>query len=180
LNVRFYAKYWYLRSILRESPAVAPTRTVAASRQLDLARNGINLKFGERISGVTVTLAAGAASLRGIVTLAEGESLPPRLYLHLIPAEKENADDVLRFFATAVAADRKFAFNNLPPGRYWLVARQVADSEPQSDAELRAIEETDVRLKMRRAAEAAKTEVEFKPCQNVVDYQMPFKSSVKN
>ena len=180
LNVRLYAKYWYLRSILRESLAAVPTRTVAASRQIDLARNGINLKFGERISGVTVTLAAGAASLRGIVTLSEGESLPPRLYLNLVPAEKENAEDVLRFFTTAASADRKFAFNNLPPGRYWMLARQAADGEPQSDATLRATEESDARLKIRRAAEGAKNEIEFKPCQNLVDYQLPFKISVKN
>lgn len=180
VNVRFYAKYWYLRSILRENPATAPTRTAAASRPIDLARNGINLKFGERISGVTVTLGAGAASLRGIVKPAEGESLPARLYLHLVPAEKENADDVLRFFTTAVLADGKFAFNNLPPGRYWALARQVADSELQSDAAERAIEELDQRLKIRRAAEGAKNELEFKPCQNIVDYQLPFKISVKN
>lgn len=179
LNVRFYAKYWYLRSTLRDSPAPAPTRTVAAGRPIDLARNGINLKFGERISGVTVTLAAGAASLRGIVTGSEGESLPPRVYLHLVPAEKENADDVLRFFTTVVPADGKFTFNNLPPGRYWVLARQAADSEPQSDAE-RATEESDQRLKIRRAAEGAKNEIEFRPCQNIVDYKLPLKISVKN
>jgi hypothetical protein len=180
LNVRFYAKYWYLRSILRENPAAAATRTPAASRPIDLARNGINLKFGERINGVTVTLAAGAASLRGIVTLPEGESLPPRLYLHLVPAEKENAEDVLRFFTTAVPADGKFAFNNLAPGRYWVLARQAVDNEPLSDATLRTAEESDARLKIRRAAEGAKNEVEFKPCQNIVDYQLPFKTSVKD
>lgn len=179
LNVRFYAKYWYLRSILREGPAAAPTRALAANRQIDLARSGINLKFGERISGVAVTLAAGAASLRGIVTQSEG-GLPPRLYLHLVPAEKENADDVLRFFSTAVSADGKFAFNNLPPGRYWMLARQAGDNESQSDATLRATEESDARLKLRRAAEGAKNEVQFRPCQNIIDYQLPLKISVKN
>lgn len=181
LNTRFFAKYWYLRSITRETPAAQPARAVLANRQTDVARTGIALKFGERISGLMVTLAEGAASLRGAVKLAEGESVPAKLYLHLVPAEKENADDVLRFFTILVDADGTFAVNNLPPGRYWTLARIAADNEPQSDAKLRASDEADMRTRVRLAAETSKTAVEFKPCQNVIDYQLPFKSSsVKN
>ena len=66
-------------------------------------------------------------------------------------------------------------------GRYWTLARQAADTDPQSDAALRAFEEGETRLKIRRAAEATKDEVEFKPCQNVIDYRLAFKiSSPKN
>ena len=179
LNARFFAKYWFLRSMVRDNGALPP-RTATVNRQSDLARNGISLKFGERISGVTVTLAAGAASLRGAVKPGEGESLPAKLYVHLVPAEKENAEDVLRFFATAVQADGTFAFNNLPPGRYWALARQATDNEPQPDT-TSAIDEGEARAKIRRAAEAAKSEVEFKPCQNMIGYQVPLKiSSLKN
>jgi hypothetical protein len=180
LNVRFFAKYWYLRSIARDNPGTTPPKTGLSNRQTDIARSGVNLKFGERIGGVTITLAAGAASLRGIVKPVEGESVPAKLFLHLVPAEKESAEDVLRFFTTAVAADGTFALNNLPPGRYWALARQAVDAEPQFDAALRTSEEADMRLKIRRAAEAAKTELEFKPCQNVIDYKVQFRSSVKD
>jgi hypothetical protein len=181
LNARFFAKYWYVRSMIREIPGTIPARTGLINRQTDLARNGINVRFGERITGVTVTLAEGAASLRGVVKPTEGESLPARLSLRLVPAEKEKAEDVLRFFTTPVQADGIFALNNLPPGRYWILAQQTSDGEPQSDATLRALEENDTRLKIRRAAEAAKSEVEFKPCQNIIDYQLPIKvSSLKN
>ena len=180
LQTRFFAKYWYLRSIARQTPG-APSRAGVANRQADAARNGISLKSGERISGLTVTLAAGAASLRGTVKPAEGETLPARLFLQLAPAEKENAEDVLRFFTAPVNADGTFAFNNLPPGRYWTLARITADNDPQSDAKLRAPEEAETRAQIRRAAEAAKMAVELKPCQNVIDYQLPFKSvAVKN
>ena len=111
----------------------------------------------------------------------EGESLPARLSLYLVPLEKENGEDVLRFFRTVVQADGRFSVNNLPPGRYWALARSADESDPQSEATLRAVEESDTRLKIRRAAEADKNEVEFKPCQNVIDYQLSFKpTSVKN
>ena len=181
LNASFFAKYWYLRSMIREAPGAPLARTGPVNRQADVARNGITLKFGERITGVSITLAAGAASLRGRVKQTEGESLPARLSLYLVPVEKENAEDVLRFFRTAVQADGRFSVNNLPPGRYWALARSADESDPQSEATLRAVEEGDTRLKIRRAAEADKNEVDFKPCQNVIDYQLSFTpSSVKN
>lgn len=183
LNVRFFAKYWYLRSISREVAAAQPAAGKAglANRQTDAARNGISLKFGERISGLTVKLAGGAASLRGAMKLAEGESIPAKLHLQLVPSEKEDAENVLRFFTTPVNADGTFAVNNLPPGRYWVLARVAADNEPQSDSKLRAPGEADTRAQIRRTAESAKTMIEFRPCQNVIDYQLPLRlASPKN
>jgi len=177
LQVRLFAKYWFLRSIVRQVPGAPPPRGGAANRPNDAARNGINLKSGERVSGVIVTLSAGAASLRGVVKPGVGESLPERLYLHLVPTEKENAEDVLRFFVAPVNADGTFALNNLPPGRYWALARVVGDDALLSDPKLRAPEQADARSQVRRAAETANQAIEFKPCQNVIDYQLPFKVS---
>lgn len=181
LNARFFAKYWYLRSIVQQVPESLPLGAKAANRQTDLARNGLMLRFGERVSGVTVTLAAGAASLRGAVKPATGESVPAKLYVRLVPAEKESADDVLRFFTAPVQADGSFAVNNLPPGRYWAVAQSLTGNEPQFDGKLRTPEGADTRTKIRRVAETANTQMELKPCQNMVDYQLPLRSlSSKN
>ena len=184
LNVRFFAKYWYLRSMTREATAVRPAagrRTAAKTARQWTRRETINLKFGERVSGLTVTLAEGAASFRGSIKPGEGEGVPTKLYAYLIPAEKESAEDVLRFFATPVDATGTFAFNNMAPGRYWALARVAADNEPLSDSSLRAPGEADTRAQIRRAAETANSAVEFKPCQNVIDYQLPLKiSALKN
>lgn len=175
LSVRFFAKYWYLRSMVRETAAVPPALGRAGvSKKTDVARNGISLKFGERVSGVTITLAEGAASLRGSIKTGEAESVPPKLYLNLVPAEKESAEDVLRFFTAPVPADGKFAVNNVPPGRYWVLARVSAGDEAQFDSKLRAPEEADTRAQLRRDAEAAKTSLELKPCQNLSNYELPF------
>ena len=181
LNARFFAKYWYLRLITRETSAALPAKAGLANRPTDVARTGIALKIGERVSGLTVTLAEGAASFRGSIKPGEGEGVPTKLYAYLIPAEKESAEDVLRFFATPVDATGTFAFNNMAPGRYWALARVAADNEPLSDSSLRAPEEADTRAQIRRAAETANSAVEFKPCQNVIDYQLPLKiSALKN
>jgi hypothetical protein len=177
LDARYSAKYWYLKSIAQStlsSPAVNG-RSAPVNRQVDVARNWINLKQGERLSGLTVTLAEGAGSLHGSVKLAEGERITPQLYLHLVPSEKDNAEDVLRYFATAVNADGTFALGNLSPGRYWVLARVGADSEIKWASKLRLPDESQMRTKLRKEAEAARTEIEFKPCQNITDYQLSLK-----
>ena len=98
------------------------------------------------------------------------------MFAYLVPAEPEKAQDVLRFFASQVVADGTFALNNLPPGRYWTIATPAQENEVNILSKLRLPDETEARTKLRRDAEAAKTEIEFKPCQNVADYQLPFKS----
>jgi carboxypeptidase family protein len=174
LNVHFFAKYWYLRSIARQAPAaqVATGGIGPGGRQMAVARSSVPLKFGEHITRMTITLAEGAASLRGKIDLAAGENLPAGLYVHLVPAEKENAEDALRFFSSAVNSEGTFAFTNLPPGHYWALARVVSEKESQLDSKLRAPEAMDTSAQLRRTAETAKTQIEFKPCQNVVDYQL--------
>jgi len=176
LGLRFFARYWYLRSITRDAPAAATSSAkTKAIRRTDLARDGLELKFGEGPKDVTFTLTEGAGSLRGTIKLGAGEAVPPRLYVHLVPAEKENAEDVLRFFSDQVEADGTFALNNLPPGRYWTVARISGADESQLETRTRAPGESGLRTQIRSAAEAVKTELEFKPCQNVIDYPLPFK-----
>ena len=179
LNVRFFAKYWYLRRIERNPPVDRAAKIANAGRQNDLARNGFQLKFGDRLNDIAVLLAEGAGSIRGTVKLAADDRVPAKLYVHLVPAEKESTEDVLRFFTALVETDGKFTLNNMPPGRYWVVARLSLNSEPQSDAKLRAPDEADTRLQILREAEANKTELQLKPCQNVVDYQLPFRISAE-
>jgi hypothetical protein len=137
----------------------------------------VNLKLGERLTGLTITLAEGAASLRGRITVAESEKFPPELFVYLIPAEKEQAENVLRFFTAAVTADGSFSLGNLPPGRYWAITRAGAENRWPNSFKLRMPDEADNRVKLRRDAELAKTSIELKPCQNLLDYQLPFESS---
>ncbi len=176
INTRFFAKYWFLKSISREvtQTQLATQRSGSAPRQSDLARLDVSLKPGERVTGVTVTLSEGAASLAGAIKLEPGQSVAPKLYLHLVPAEKEDAENALRFFAAGIRSDATFSLTNLPPGRYWVLARIAAESESLLESRVRLSEESELRLKLRRLAEAGKTAVEFKPCQNTADYSLSF------
>ena len=175
MTTRFFARYWYLLSITLPGATPQPpsSRAATGNRTADVARNWVNLKYGDRVSNLTITLAEGAASLRGNIKHGESEPVPPRLYLHLVPAEKEKAEEVLRFFATPIDNAGAFVVVNLPPGRYWLLVRTAGDNESTVPARLRLPDAAAQRAKLRAEAEAAKREIEFKPCQNVTGYQLP-------
>ena len=154
---QFSAKEWYLRSI-----------SFAAS---DAMKKWTRVKPGDRLSGLTVTLAEGAASLSGEIVAGEGETVPEKLVVYLAPVEREKADDVLRFYA-ALVSKGKVELTNVAPGRYWVLAQPAIDDAASPLTKLRLPDEVETRLRLRRAAEAAKTEIELKPCQRVVDFRI--------
>jgi hypothetical protein len=126
---------------------------------------------------MTVTLSAGAGSLQGQIKLNEGETLPGRLYVYLVPVEREKEQDVLRFFAAPVSTERKIAINHIAPGRYWIVAHPALEGATATLTRLRLPDEKEIRAKLRRDAEQTQIEIEFKPCQNVTDYELQLRPS---
>ena len=159
---------WYIRSITLPGPA---------NTTRDVGREGLTLNLGERISGLMITVAEGSAHLQGqVIPDKEGTRLPPRLYVHAVPAEPSQADDVLRFAQALVRPDGRFTLEDLAPGRYWLIARPA----PEGFSPLRtAAWETDERVKLRREAQAAKVELELQPCQRLNAYTLRYTPSDK-
>jgi hypothetical protein len=169
---RLFAKYWYLQSITL--PASTASGSTQPSKSVDAVANWTTLRQGERVSGMVVTLAEGAGSLQGRLTLNEGEKLPGRLYIYLVPVEREKEQDVLRLLAAPIA-DGQFTVNHIPPGRYWITTRPALEGAIPTLTRLRLPDEKETRTSLRRDAEAEKLEIEVKPCQNVTDYQLALK-----
>jgi uncharacterized protein (DUF2141 family) len=159
---RFYARYWYLQSI-----AIA-----AKPQKIDAAANWTTVKSGEQLANLTITLAEGAASIRGRLAVADGTAASPGTVVYLVSSEPDKAEDVLRFFVTDIASDGTFALNNLPPGKYLVFTQTNVDAQIATAAKLRQPEAAAARTKLRRTAESQKTEIELKPCQNLADYQL--------
>jgi hypothetical protein len=162
---RFYARYWYLQSITMNTTAPKP-------QKIDAAANWTSVKPGDQLTALTITLAEGAASIRGRLALAEGATPPAGMDVFLIPAEPDKADDVLRFFVADIASDGSFTFNSLPPGKYLALTQTNVDGQIATLTKLRQPEAAPARTKLRRASESQKTEIELKPCQNLADYQL--------
>src|SRR5262245_21159351 len=155
---------WFVRAITQ--PA-----TGAAKKQVDAFRNGVAVKAGEKLSGIELVIAEGAASLNGrVVPAKEGSKLPSRLRIHLIPDEVSAADEVLRYAETAVGPDGGFGFKHIAPGKYLLYARQTSEKEVSNDRSRPAAWDAVEREKIRREAAAANNEIELKACERVKDH----------
>lgn len=177
-SAQFYAKYWYLESITLPSASASASATTSATASAsatakanvtDAASKWTALKLGDRITGLDVKLAEGAASLRGRIAVQSGESLPAGMLFYLVPAEREKTGDALHFYASRINDDGTFTLNNLAPGRYWSIARTPADNE--LPAKLSRPDQSESRLRIRREAELAKHELELKPCENKTDFE---------
>jgi hypothetical protein len=168
IGMRLPDENYYLKATA--TPASVPARRGAPAAVNNVSRNGLALKQGEKVADVTVTVVEGAASLRGKVAPEKaGAQLPERLRAHLIPAEPNAADDVLRYAEAMVRAGGAFALVNLAPGKYWLMARAAPDDEPSDRPVTPTAWDANERAKLRKEAEAMKIEIELKPCQRVKD-----------
>jgi hypothetical protein len=156
---------WYINSIALSSSA--------HSGPADLAREGVTIKSGERVTGLTVAIREDAASVRGSILFPKERSkLPSGLRVHLVPAEPYQKDNALRFFEAAVKDDSTFQFLNIAPGRYWMIARPI---DGTSDEQVRPPAwNRETRIKLLRDAETAKNAIELKPCQNLSDRALPY------
>jgi hypothetical protein len=172
LEVKLPSESWYVRAI--DLPgAAAPNAAqpqATASAKTNAWPGVVTLKSGQQLSGATIMIGQDAAGLRGKVTTSgEATTIPVGARVHLVPAEREQTDNLLRYSETLVHRDGTFAFTNLAPGRYFVLARVGPATEPDTPS-LPLAQNPATRASLRRNAEAANAIVELKPCQRVVDH----------
>lgn len=164
-GVRLPGGPWYLQSIA----FVPPT---PAGKPNDVTRTWTTIKPGDQLSGLTFTIVRGAAVVSGEITLAEGQTLPDKLSVYLVPAEVVQAEEPLRYFAVPVTTAGKFWLGNVAPGRYWLLAQPGTDDTRQELSKLRLPDAAETRSSLRHAAEQKNTEIVLNPCQEVT-FRLP-------
>ncbi|HWC76089.1 MAG TPA: hypothetical protein VG778_01440, partial [Blastocatellia bacterium] len=159
---------WYVRSI-----TLPGTSQEAAG--IDVTKEGFNVASGQRISNLGITVAQGAAGLSGrVVPASERAKLPSGLLVHLLPADRESADQRLRFAEARVDVDGTFSLPNLAPGRYFILARSIPEDE-WMEGTLRAVaSDSEGRMKLYREGEAANVVVELRQCERAVDYTLKY------
>jgi hypothetical protein len=142
----------------------------------NIPRDGIALKSGDKVTGLTITITEGGARLRGRIAVAEGQSLPPGLRVFVVPAERDSAENVLRFFEASAASDGSFAIGNIAPGKYLIIARPVEGSDPGTIKSIK--QDPTFRSKVLKEAEALKKEISFKPCEQAKDFELPWPAAL--
>jgi hypothetical protein len=157
------ASGWFVRSVQFDRNAAA-----------NVSRDGVSLKSGDHISGLTVTFAEGAAKIKGHLSAGEGQALPSKLRVYLVPEEREAAGNLYRYYETAAERDGSFTLDNVAPGRYLMLARRPEENEMGITKFVR-LDET-LRTTVLKAAEAQKKATAFKPCEQVADFDLPYLS----
>jgi Carboxypeptidase regulatory-like domain len=160
---------WYIRAIHQSA-------TGTAKKKIDASHSGIAVKTGEKISGIEVVIAEGAATLRGNVAPSNEEQATTglqgqsRFRVHMIPAESSSADNILRYYEMITSKDGSFDFKHIAPGKYLMIARPVSENESIEIQPRRPAWDAIERSKLRREAERSRHEIELQPCQRVKDY----------
>ncbi|MBI3653461.1 MAG: carboxypeptidase regulatory-like domain-containing protein [Acidobacteria bacterium] len=154
-----------------------PLPEEAATALRDVARSGFVVKLGDTLENVLITAAEGAASLRGhLKAEKDGQALPPRLRIFLVPAEADRTDEVLRYFETDMQRDGTFAISNVAPGRYFLLTRLV--NEQTLDELSRPVAwDSELRMLLHSEAEAKNIVLDLQPCQRLNDYVIRYASA---
>ncbi len=140
------------------------TTAKSAAVPLNPNKTGLQLKAGENLKDVFVKMAEGAASVSGRLTAASN-----KLRIHLIPAEKDAGDDVLRYAEVVTNSGGTFRFSHVAPGSYWLLAKpidsQISEELPASPIAWDAA----LRIKFRREAELNNQKIDLTLCQQLND-----------
>lgn len=167
IETRLPTEDWFVRSMTKSGPP--------ASKQNDVAAGGIAITASQRVTDLTVTLAEGAAVLRGkLIPASEGARLPGPLQVHIVPAEPESADDATRFAEVRADSEGGFSLTNLAPGRYYLQARIVPEVQLMERNPQPLAWDAVSRTKLRREAQAANVVIELQRCQRVTEYVLKY------
>lgn len=173
---------WYVRDARLSGPRAPASSQVrdSAVAKGDSAGNGLSLQSGQRVEGLSVFVAAGAARIGGrVISAKEDEPLPADLHLHLVPAEPASSGEVLRFYETPVQPDGTFAISNVAPGHYRVVTRVKAPevSLDEMSTSRPVAWDAAARAKLIKDAESANLSIELKPCQRIDDYVLGYSPS---
>jgi len=172
LEIQLPTEQLFVKSIVL--PAATPN-----GKPLDAAKSGVALKSGEKLKELVVTLSEGASGLRGKV-VTEGDKPPStKMRVHLVPAEAEAADEVLRYFEADIAADGGFSLANVAPGKYWLVARELSDEEQTETDHKPLAWDAGGRVGLRFEGEASKKIITLAQCQRVDNFVLNYAPLIK-
>ena len=161
LEVNLPSDNWYVKTV-----------ALGASAN-DAVTKGMAVKAGEKIENLLITIAEGAGAISGkLVAASETEKLPSRVRVLAVPAERERADDLLRYAQVEAQGDGSFALANLAPGKYWLVSREVGADEANDLSPRPVYWEAAGRLALRQEAEAANVSMDLAVCQQVREHRL--------
>ncbi|MFN0119088.1 MAG: hypothetical protein ACKV2V_01150 [Blastocatellia bacterium] len=96
--------------------------------------------------------------------------------MHLIPREKEQANDLLRYAEARVSGGGQFELTNLAPGSYYALALPAPREKSGAKTVAPAAWDDAARAKLRAQAEATNVVIEPGLCQRMVEQKVVYVS----
>ncbi|HEY6330382.1 MAG TPA: carboxypeptidase-like regulatory domain-containing protein [Blastocatellia bacterium] len=189
LELNMPGESWYVSSIQRTGDAAqdqaaprtktAPADSAAALPQKKATENGgvIELKAGEKVTDLVVTVSEGAAMLKGQVktSTAKGAAKAPPassgpLRVYLVPDDPDRAKNPLCFLESPVSSkDGSFEIHRVPPGKYKAVAQPDPLEKDKPGPVRRASWDPALRKRLIDSAAKLTDVIELKTCGNITD-----------
>jgi hypothetical protein len=159
----------YVKSISWSGAFDGSPEAPSSEKALDIANDGLRIKPGGDVKDLLVTMASGAASIRGKL-ISGGERLP-KVRINLVPAEVVYANAISRYAEATVSEDGSFVFTNIIPGHYFVTTSNVENADAPGTSWRLAWDSTS-RAQLRKAAEARRTSIELRPCDRITDFHV--------
>lgn len=163
LSLYMANKNWYLDAITRGDEKTAP-------QNIENLNNGIAVKEGNSIKNLNVKIAEGAGRVEGDINKENTKNIPA-LVVHLVPVDKNLADNLLRYYQVDVDISGHFQLENIAPGKYWAIAipKEIStkknDNSTINDSQM--VWDDQKRTALRKAAETTNNEIEINLFQSV-------------
>lgn len=165
LTMQFADETFYINTITQ-----APAKNLKGP--LENYNNGVPVRIGGANANCLVKLTNGAATIQGHI---KSETKTPSLVAYLVPFDKRESENALRYYQAPVANNGSFHFGNLAPGKYWLCAEPVETMQLENSSIKPPKSWTpDGRAALRRLAETTNNALELSRCQLVKDLELPY------
>jgi hypothetical protein len=159
-------------------PAVSGASAIKPHIANDPNNGILTIRSGEVLRGVSVLVGQNASGLRGkIIPSTDGAQISAGLRIYLLPAEREQTENLLRFYEGAPERTGGFYFLNLAPGKYLIVTRVLPRQESGQPKAPQIAFDVGARTKLRKEAEESNNIVELRPCQRVSDFVLKLKAT---
>lgn len=134
-------------------------KSISAPKLGEIERKGVEIKHGEKVTGLVMTIARDGAQLSGKAT---GSG---RKRIFLVPVDSAQSDIVHKYFQSVTGSEGVFSIRNIAPGEYFLYASDYVDSSEHPVVNYQFDDKS--RARLREMASQFGTRVKLTPCQSL-------------
>ncbi|HLG14926.1 MAG TPA: carboxypeptidase-like regulatory domain-containing protein [Blastocatellia bacterium] len=173
ITIAVPTEQWFTKTISITAAPVAQHKSGTDSVEAGPLASSIRIQSGGDVY-MNISVAEGAARLSGRVGQTNGQA-SAGMSVYLVPLDRKDVDNPLRFVRTDARLDGTFAFDGIAPGKYSIFAHRVgAETASDSASSYPSPWNAAGRAFLRSEAKRSRTTVELQSCQTTPDYVVQY------